>query len=286
MTAEFKNGLAKHPSGYYHYCFRINGQQYHGSTRATDPATARKVLEEQRRLVLNEECRNKPIPTLAEVRKDWLGVHKPVQSPRHRVDVEMVSRLWILPQLGATRLDRINTGDVLRLRSRMLEAGRSPVTVNDMLKILKFLVNFAVKRGDLKALPFRVEFLEVQRKPRPTLAAPKVQKFLEAVDQTTRSTTIHVRVMLRVMIGLGLRESEVRGMRREWFGAGNRTYTVGQAKGKEARVFPVPDRLWAAIQAMPKMVREWVFPAEDGKPHRPQVGKEALFRVCQALGLA
>ena len=56
MTTTFKNGLAKHPSGYYHYCFRINGRQFKGSTKATDLATARKVFDEKRRQVLNEEC--------------------------------------------------------------------------------------------------------------------------------------------------------------------------------------------------------------------------------------
>jgi integrase len=165
----------------------------------------------------------------------------------------------------------------------MLEAGRSPVTVNDMLKILKLLVNFAVKQGHLKSLPFKVDFLRVQEKPRPTLAAPKVQEFLAGVDRTTGS--IHVRVMLRVMVGLGLRESEVLGMRWEWFDVENQTYTVGKAKGKEARVLPVPVWLWSAVHAMPKVLSEWVFPAEDGKPHRPQFCKKALKRVCLDLGL-
>ncbi|MDR3572308.1 MAG: tyrosine-type recombinase/integrase, partial [Anaerolineaceae bacterium] len=60
---------------------------------------------------------------------------------------------------------------------------------------------------------------------------------------------------------------------------------VGKAKGKEARVLPVPNWLWNSIHAMPKTLSEWVFPAEDGKPHRAQFCKKALQRVCKALGL-
>ena len=283
MTTTFKNGLAKHPSGHYHYCFRINGRQFKGSTKATDLATARKVFDEKRRQVLNEECGERQIPTLTEVRNQWLRIQKPVHSPKHWTDVESVSRLWILPDLGSRRLDRITNGDVFQVRSRMLEAGRSPVTVNDMLKILKLLVNFAVRQDSLKALPFKVEFLKVQKKPRPVVGGKRVSEFLAAVDAEARNP--HVPVMLRVMVGLGLRESEVLGMRWEWFDLENQTYTVGKAKGKEARVLPVPMWLWSAIHTMPKTISPWVFPAVDGKPHRSQFCKKALQRVCAKLGL-
>ncbi|WP_306599191.1 tyrosine-type recombinase/integrase [Geothrix sp. 21YS21S-2] len=283
MTTKFKNGLAKHPSGHYHYCVRINGRQFKGSTRATDLATARKVLEELRRQVLNEECGTRQIPTLKSVRDNWLQVHKPVHSAKHWYDVEMVSRIWLLPNLENRRVDRITNADVYQVRSKMLEAGRSPVTVNDMLKILKLLINFAIRQGYLKSLPFKVAFLKTQKKPRPVINAAKVSEFLFAIDHEARNP--HVPVMLRVMIGLGLRESEVLGMRWEWFDQINQTYIVGKAKGKEARVLPVPSWLWSSIHAMPKIISPWVFPAEDGKPHRQQFCKKALHRVCQKLEL-
>ncbi|WP_005037649.1 hypothetical protein [Holophaga foetida] len=71
-------------------------------------------------------------------------------------------------------MDKISTGDVTLLRAKMLEAGRSPVYVNDMLKILKLLVGFAVKQDILKKLPFRVQFLKVQKKPRSIVPASQV----------------------------------------------------------------------------------------------------------------
>lgn len=283
MTTTFKNGLAKQPGGQYHYCIRVNGQQFKGSTRATDLATARKVLEERRRQILMGDCGFTKIPTLGEVRDEWLKIHKAVHSPKHWKDVETVSRIWILPAFRTHRMDRVSTGDAMLLRSKMLEAGRSPVTVNDMLKILKLLGNFAVRQGHISKLPFRVQFLKVQKKPRPTVSAPQVQVFLAAVDKAAQNP--HVAVILRVMVGLGLREAEALGMRWEWFDPTQRTYVVGKAKGKEARVLPVPNWLWNSIHAMPKTLSEWVFPAEDGKPHRAQFCKKALQRVCKALGL-
>ncbi|MBK8793777.1 MAG: tyrosine-type recombinase/integrase [Holophaga sp.] len=87
------------------------------------------------------------------------------------------------------------------------------------------------------------------------------------------------------MLGLGIRESEALGMRWEWFSPGQRTYTVGKSKGKEARVIPVPDWLWKVIHSMPKTLSEWVFPGEDGKLHHPHFCKRALQRISVDLGL-
>ncbi|WP_243304448.1 tyrosine-type recombinase/integrase [Geothrix oryzisoli] len=283
MTTKFKNGLAKQPGGAFHYCIRVNGKQYKGSTRATDLLTAKKVLEEKRRQILMGECGVRRIPTLGEIREEWLRVHKAVYSTKHWRDVEIVSRLWILPHLRSSRVDRITNGDVLHLRSQMLEAGRSPVSVNDMLKILKLLGNFGVRQGYLSKLPFRVQFLRVQKKPRPTLAAAQAHQFFAAVDRTACNP--HIPVLIRAMVGLGLRESEALGMRWEWFNPEQRTYVVGKAKGKEARILPVPGWLWDSIHAMPMRLNEWVFPAEDGRPHRSQFCKKPLQRACKELGL-
>jgi len=276
------SGLSK-VGEFWHYSLKVNGERLHGSTKAKDLPTARRVLEEKRRQLLEGQCGKGKVPFLSDVRKEWLEVNRAVHSPKHWQDVESVTRNWILPDLGSRRVDKVTTGDVQALRTKMLEAGRSPVTSNDMLKILKLLLNFAVKRGHLKQISAQFEFQRVQKKPRPTLSYPNVKTFLDAVDAEARNP--HVRVMLRVMVGLGLRESEALGMRWEWFDPQGFNYTVGKAKGKEARVLPVPAWLWASIHSMPKMTSPWVFPAEDGKPHRAQFCRKTLQRVCVKLGL-
>ncbi len=268
---------------YWHFSLKINGQRLHGSTRAKDLTTAKKVLEERRKELLLAQCGAPKVPTLSTLVSQWLKVHKAVHSKKHWDDVERVSRNWLLPTMGGKRVDQIQTEDVARVRSRMLEAGRSPVTFNDALKILKLLCRYALSLGALRELQFRSEFIRVQRKPRPTVPAPQIHEFLAAVDKAARN--IQVAIILRVMVGLGLREAEALGMRWEWFDFDQRTYVVGKAKGKEARILPVPDWLWSAIQGMPKTISEWVFPSEDGRPHRAQFCAKALRRVCKELGL-
>jgi integrase len=170
------------------------------------------------------------------------------------------------------------------VRARQLEAGLSARYANNTLELIRTLARFAVKGGHMERLPFVVKFLRIQKKPRATVPAPSLTSFFSAIDQEAH--TPHVRVLLRVMVGPGLREGEALGMRWQWFDHSAQTYAVGKAKGKEARVLPVPDWLWSVVHAMPKpMLSEWVFPAEDGKPHRSQYCKKVLKRVCETMGL-
>lgn len=268
----------------WHYSLKINGQRFHGSTRAKDLATAKLVLEDRRKQALNGQLRIiTRIPTLSELLREWVKVHQKIHSPRHLKNVEDHARLWLLPVLGNTRVDRITTVGVLDVRNRLLCAGRSPVTANNLLRILRLLCGYAIKVQYLERLPFSVKPLRVQRKPRPILGANEIHPFLACLDRRTRNPEI--RIMVRIMIGLGLRESEVLGMRFEWFDANRRTYTVGKAKGKEARILPVPEWLWTAIHSMQNVLSPWVFPAADGSPHRSHFCMKAIQKVCKELGL-
>jgi integrase len=270
---------------FWHYSLQVNGQRAHGSTKATDLTTARRVLEEKRRELLHGQLNltKKVPPTLNQIWETWWRVNQTAFSRSYLVTAECRYRRWIKPNLGTTRVDRVQTGAVMAIRACQLEAGLSARYSNNTLELIRTLARNAIKSGHMDQLPFVVKFLRIQKKPRITIPTPRLSEFLAALDAEARNP--HVRIMLRVMVGLGMRETEVLGMRWEWFDLENQTYTVGKAKGKEARVLPVPDWLWSAIHTMPKTISPWVFPAVDGKPHRSQFCKKALRRVCTKLGL-
>ena len=281
--AGFKNGLQK-VGQTYHYCLRVHGRQYKGSTRAHDLKTAKKVLEEKRQeAILGKSVRPTVIPTVVELVQDWMNSRRSSASPKHLQSVELMSRLWIAPSLGKQPIDRVTTGMILEIRARLLDAGRSMETANHLLRVIKLLWNHAVTAGYIEAVPFKVKPLRVQKKPRPIIPASRFQEFLSAIDAATDEP--HVRVLLRVMVGMGLRESEALGMRWSWFSSDQRAYQIGIAKGKEARVLPVPNWLWRAIFEMPLTLSPWVFPAKDGERHRPHYCTKALQRVCDELSL-
>lgn len=281
--AGFRNGLQK-VGDTYHFCFRVHSKQYKGSTRARDIQTAKKVLDEKRKeAILGKTLRPTTIPTVTDLVQDWLNSRRSSASAKHLQSVELMSRIWITPSLGKEPINRVTTGMILEIRAKLLDAGRSMETANHLLRVVKLLWNHGVSAGYIEAVPFKVKPLRVQKKPRPIIPASRFQEFLSAIDATTDES--HVRVLLRVMVGMGLRESEALGMRWDWFSNDQKTYQIGVAKGKEARVLPVAEWLWRSIHEMPLTLSKWVFPAKDGGCHRPHYCTKALQRVCDELAL-
>lgn len=269
---------------FWHYSLKVNGQRVHGSTRATDLTTARGVLEERRKELLNGQLkRSTRIVTVRELVNEWLAVHQTTFSKGHLVSAECSLKRWVLPGVGGVPVKRLTTQEASALRIHMLEGGCSPTYANNIFRTLRAICQFGVCNHYLQAVPFDLPKLKVQRKPRATVPAETMKAFLEMAGTVARNP--HVRTMLMAMIGLGLREAETLGMRWEWFDLDQRTYTVGKAKGKEARILPVPSWLWNELTTQGQRLSGWVFPAADGQPHRPQFCKKALGRVCQALGL-
>jgi len=279
-------GLSRRRGSVWQYDILVDGVRYQGSTRTTDLKTATLFLNQLRldiargRLALKD---TRKTLLLEEVHREFLAAKTASASPLYITSATAHWRVWIAPRLGKTPIDKIDAAQVDRLRNALLEAGRSPVFTNNVLITLRTHLNFAVKRGRLrKAL--KVELLKVQRKPRPTVPASRVQEFLTAIDHATRNP--QTRVMVRVMLGLGCRISEVTGMRWEWLDPNQKTYTVGRAKGKEARVLPIPSWLWSALHTMPKLtLSEWVFPTKHGKRHCSGFLRKPVMAAAQKLEL-
>lgn len=268
----------------YHYAFRVNGRRYHGSTKATDLQTARRVLEERRReAILGLRTNSRGVPTLQELLSEWLRAHNAAFSDRHLKNTESCLRVWVLPVMGNLPVSKVALLQVLKVRTRQLEAGKSGNYANNTLKALKAVLNFGVSLGYLDKLPFKIQKLKVQQKPRPVIPPTRVQDFFLLIDQRTRNP--HVGILVRVAVALGLRESEALTLRWEHFDLEQRTYTVWKTKNGRTRVLPVPDWLWDYIMQAPKTLNEWVCPAKDGLPHRTQYLAKALRRVSTALEL-
>ena len=86
---------------FWHYSIQVNGQRAHGSTKATDLTTARKVMEEKRRDLLHGQLHlhKKVPPTLNQVWDSWWKANQTAFSPKHLVSAECRYRRWIKPSL-------------------------------------------------------------------------------------------------------------------------------------------------------------------------------------------
>lgn len=291
----YDNGLClvTHADGSkaYYYKIQYRGKVYNGSTR-TDSLR----LAEEHRDSLKTELRQQyrqgnrsplSLPTLNEVHGEWLEIAKEQFGERHRKSVKSWWTLHLKPHLGHLPLDRITTKMVETTRAKYLASGGGPGGANSLLKVLKTLISFAIRRRYILVPPYTVDKLQVQRKPRPVLPAQAVQKFLAEID---RSRNSNVSGIIRLMLGLGLRENEALKARWEYLDLRRKTYQPGDTKSGKAPVLPVADWLAAFLKAAKGTKKAndegWMFPSEDGEPHRTGFTRKPILRAGKKVGLA
>lgn len=226
-------------SGIYHARFTVDGKRHKQTTgtkvKGQAEAEAVRIWTEATTRAQGRE----PVQTVAKTLLLWLAAHSRTASIGHYRNVST----WNPCGLEKVMLDRCTTELVEMARERFAQ-GRRPATVNGWMRTLNLLGGWAVQRGMIQALPWRVKMERVQKAPRKTIPAGKVKPWLEAADATAqKGHRWQIGTALRLMIGLGLREQEALGARWEWIDWERKSYTVGKAKGFEARVIPVPDWL-------------------------------------------
>lgn len=286
----YKNGLRlrEGPRGaVWYYKFKFQGETYHGSTGESSLKAAKAFLERLRTELREDAKRYKlsrlSLPCLKSIWEDWLEANTTTFSPAHVVNVKVVWRLHLEPKLGHLPLDQITTGVVERLRAEHLKT-HSRGGANSILKVLNSLLKFAIRRKLIAAKPYEVRKLRVQQKPRPVLHSSDVGKFLAEID---RSRNPNAKGIVRLMLGLGLREKEAREARWEWMNLNRATYTPGQTKGKEAVAIPLPKWLVAYMKKLPEHPPSgFIFAAEDGIPHRPGYTRKPIERAGKVVGIA
>lgn len=289
----YVSGLWKYcgPRGdVWYYQFKFNGEVYRGSTDCQDQNEAKAFLTQLKAKLIQDRKRGQvprlSFPTVSKIYFDWLEAHQQAFAPRHLKSVNSYWTLYIEPAVGHLPLDRVTTAEVEKLRAAYL-ASHSNGGGNSLLKILNTIFGHAIRHKILVTKPYTVSKLRVQQKPRAVLAATVVRDFLAEID---RSRNPQVPVMLRMMVGLGLREDEALTARWDWVDLKRCVYTVGKAKGKEAVPLPVPEWLAEVLEkADRKEVKEgeipWMFPAEDGKPHRAGFTRKPVERAAKKVGL-
>jgi integrase/recombinase XerC len=225
MSAEvFKVGSV------WHYRFQVKPfDRVQRSTRLRDRTAAGQVAAKAYAAAVARANGGDPVPTLHELLADWMLVRGQHSSAAHIRSVETFGRLHMYG-MGELPISQIDTDTVERSRSKHL-ATHGHASANHWLRVLKLLVHWAVRREILPRLPWAVTMLPVQKRVRAILPLAAALAWFAAVDRaTTRSPNIGVAV--RLMLWLGLRESEAITARWEWIDWERRTYTPGKTKAR------------------------------------------------------
>lgn len=258
--------------GVWHYRFQVAGVRVQKSTRLRSRARAEQLAQLAYDTAVVRANGGEPVPTLDELAGAWLVVHRPTVSARHYSSVETFQRLHLY-DLGDTPIGDIGTADVELARNAHLVEHR-PATANHWLRIMKLLALWAVKRGIISTLPWKVAMLKVQKRPRAILPVDVTRAWFEAIDKATRRAPAAA-TAVRLMFGLGLREGEAAGARWEWIDWERRTYTPGITKGREADALPLPD--WLADYLAPlRRDAGLIATRKDGTPFPPGFARTAM----------
>lgn len=244
MTARlFRVGASKT----WHYRFQVAGKRVQRSTRETVKSRADLVAQKAFQDAVVRANGGQPVPTLRELAAAWLTIHRPVSSKAHIRSVETFVKLHMY-ELGDRPVGSITTTDVELARNEHLETHK-PSSANHWLRIMKLLAMWAVKRGMIPALPWKVQMLKVQKRPRAILPLAAAREWFAAVDRASVRLPV-VGTAVRMMFALGLRESEAASARWEWIDWQRAMYTPGKTKGREAEPVPIPGWLLEHLEPM------------------------------------
>ena len=265
----------------WHYRFQVNGVRIQRSTRETMRNRADPIASRAYEAAVFSARSALPVPTLSKLIDHWMEIHRPVSSLAHVSSVERFQRLHLY-ELSEKLISHVTTEDVERARNTHL-LDHAPESVNHWLRILKLLFMWAVRREMIAQRPWSVAMQKVQKKPRSILPVSSAKRWLSIIDaQNIKTPTISTAV--RLMLGLGLRESEASGARWEWIDWERRTYTPGVTKGKESQPLPAPDWLleWLRPQASSAGL---IAPKTEGQAYKSGYARKSMIAANAGIGL-
>ena len=265
----------------WHYRYQIAGLRTQRSTRETGKRLADSIAFRAYAEAKRQHRREQKIPTLTQLIDAWVDLHTHTLSEHHINSVLRLKRLHLY-DMGSLLITDITTERVEAARLKHMET-HSWASTNQWHALLRLLVNWAVKRKIIEKAPFSVPMLKLQKKPRPTMSTAFTAKWLAFVDESARKVP-GIAIAVRLMFGLGLRETEALGARWEWIDWGRATYTPGKTKGREADPVPMPP--WLVEYLHPyKQAKGHIVLNRRGHPARPGFARLAIKRANERCGI-
>jgi len=265
----------------WHYRFQRDGARIQRSTGETDQVRAEAVA-------WAAWDGRSPIPTLKQLAWMWLDAREGIVSQKYYDGVKTIAKLHLY-QLADTKIDRIRTADIEAARKRYLRK-HSKGSANLWLSAIRMLFNWAAAKGRklIQEVSWSVPKIRTQKKPRVLLPQSRAATWLSAVDRLAGEGRWGLATAIRLMLGLGLRESEALSARWEWLDLERGIYTPGKTKGKEAAPIAVPAWLIQHLSAC-KVARKGLIvpsPYRRQKAYRPGATRHLIMRANAETGVA
>jgi integrase len=195
---------------------------------------------------------------------------EPAQSkgdrrPSYTEGIHARLQKYLLPRFGELRLDQISVAHIEKLRDELREAGRSPVTINGIIRMIGGISKMAMRRGLCTANPTdRVERAYAgdrelnaegeaegtQATPETVLAPDEIALLLANVEPGL------YKALLTFLAATGLRSGEAMALR----------WSDCQLGGVEPKIFVRRSLSWARVQG--ENIRPRFYPPKTKSGHR------------------
>ena len=259
--------------------------------RETSPVNTRRGAEarerELREALQDGTYDKEAAPTLGEFQEDFLAYSVSNNKPATVYEKQMALKNHLVPAFGKKKLDTIGLAEVERFKAEKLTSGLDKKSVNNLLGVLRKLLNLAVEYGKLTHAP-KVKALKTEHKPYRFLDFEEMERFVAASEpQWTPFLVTALKTGLRVGELLALKWEDldlVAGrlvVRRSLW-----RKQEGLPKGGRCREVPLSDLAIATLKAHRHLRGPYVFCEADGSRLNHNRVKELVPRTCKRAGLA
>jgi integrase len=112
----------------------------------TKKAAEKHLSETSVKVTRGEYLDRSRVPTFAAMAEEWVQ-SKSDRRPSYTETLHGRLNKYLLPQFGPIHLDQITVAGIEKLRDALHEQGRSPVTINGIIRMIGGIYKMAIRRG-------------------------------------------------------------------------------------------------------------------------------------------
>lgn len=275
------------PNGAKYWILRywLNGRE-HQKSLGIYPLLSLREAREKRDEIHKARARGdiltdkRRLPTFADVTEDWLHVRMTGKAAGYLKCIHFRLKKYILPALGDFPIDRITTGDVLRMCRRIENLGYIE-TAQRVKVLVGQVLRFAIAAGYIDSDPTVAMAGALKTAKRRHMATVTAPEEIAAIYRAMLDYPFPVmRAALLFSIYTAARPGEVRHA--EWKEIQGGVWTIPAEKTKMRRVHIVP--LSAQCQDVIRKLRDvtgggrWLFPSPRGRGCMSENGVRVALR--------